>query len=329
MDEGFSGIIGQNRLRQRLGRMLDDGVPGHAYAFTGAPGMGKRTLAGVFAAGWLCGGTGTTPCGVCPSCRMFKAETHPDVCRILPDARKIPIDAIRAMQARFSERAAFGRRLCLIQEAEKMNEAAQNALLKTLEEPPPDSLLLLTTSGFDSLQSTIRSRVVRLPLDGYTHDELNDILAMRGAGRADPFLAAFSQGIPGRAMELLRSKTLEENRRLILALLPQDPRLPGPSGVEQLWRHLGEQREAFPEIADLLQGLLRDLLSLREGESGWLINPDKTDTMGRVSRLRTREDWLNAIERVDDIRRAVRENLNYQLAVDALGAVLISLFESS
>lgn len=334
---GFTGIVGQHRLLGRLSAMLKEGVPGHAYAFTGAQGMGKRTLARAFAAGWICGATGhmasepakpsQRPCGECRACHLFASGTHPDVCRIESDGKKIAIEAIRAMQAQFSERAMFGRRLCLIEEAEKMNEAAQNALLKTLEEPPEQTLILLTTSGFDALQATIRSRLVRLPLDGYTQDELSLILKMAGAGKADAFLTAFSQGIPGRAMALLGSQTLEQNRQRVLALLREGPKRPGDSGVALLWRHLGERREDFTEIADLLQGLLRDLVSVREGETARLINPDKTDTMGEVSRLQPREAWLAAIERVDDIRRAVRENLNYQLAVDALGAILTPLFD--
>ena len=306
--------------------MLAEGVPGHAYAFTGAQGMGKRRLAHAFAAAWLCLEPGLAPCGTCRSCRMFASRTHPDVSVIVPDGKKIPIEAIRSMQAHFAERAVYGKHLCLIEDAEKMNESAQNALLKTLEEPPARTLILLTTSGYDSLQATIRSRVVRLPLDGYTQEELNLILSQAGAGKADAFLAAFSQGIPGRAMDMLHSQTLEQNRQRVLQLLREGSATPGATGVELLWKHLGDHREEFAEIADLLQGLLRDLLSVREGETGWLINPDKTDTMGRVSRFRTREDWLAAIARVDDIRQAVGQNLNYQLAIDALGAVLAPLF---
>jgi DNA polymerase-3 subunit delta' len=329
---GFAGIVGQERLKERLAGMLAEGVPGHAYVFTGAQGMGKRTLANTFGAGWICEAEATNgvrphvPCGQCRGCRLYASGTHPDVYRVVPDGKKIAIEAIRDMQGRLSEKAMFGRRLCLIEEAEKMNEAAQNALLKTLEEPPEQTLLLLTTSGFDALMATIRSRLVRLPLDGYTHEELNRIIAGNGAGAADAFLAAFSQGIPGRAIDLLQSQTLARHRELVLGLLPQGRPVPGESGVSTLWEYLGGQREAFAEVADLLQGLLRDLLAVHEGATGRLINTDKTDTMRKVVQSRSREDWINAIEQVDVIRQSVRENLNYQLAVDALGATLMPLF---
>jgi len=322
--QAFAGVIGQERLLERLRQLLAQGVPGHAYAFSGIAGMGKRTIAHAFAAHWLCLGPGAAPCGACRACLTFKAGTHPDVCVIRPENRKIPIEAIRGMQAAFAERAVYGRRLCIIEEAEHMNEAAQNCLLKTLEEPPPRTLILMTTGAFDSLQTTIRSRVVRLPLDGYTPAELDGILERRAAGRATAFLAAFSQGVPGRAMTLLESRTLEANRQRVLALLPEGAR-PG-AGLEGLWRHLGENKAEFAEATELLQGLLRDLLAAREGADGRLIHTDKTDTIKKVARSRTREEWLAGMDRVEAIRLAVRENLNHQLAVDALNAALSPLF---
>ncbi len=321
---GLAGVVGQERLMARLRQLLAQGVPGHAYAFTGVAGMGKRTITHAFAAHWLCLGPGEAPCGACRACLMFGAGTHPDVCVIRPENRKIPIEAIRGMQAAFAERAVFGRRLCILEEAELMNEAAQNCLLKTLEEPPPHTLILLTTGAYDTLQTTIRSRVIRLPLDGYTQQELDLILERRAAGRATDFLAAFSQGVPGRAMTLLESRTLDANRQRVLALLPEGAR--GGSGLEALWRHLGENKAEFAEATELVQGLLRDLLAALEGADGRLIHTDKTDTIKKVARSRTREEWLAGMDRVEAIRQAVRDNLNHQLAVDALNASLGPLF---
>lgn len=320
-------VVGQIRLVARLRQLLDEGVPGHSYLFSGAAGMGKRTIAHAFAAHWLCTGSPPTPCGRCRSCTTFAAGTHPDVVLIRPVERKIPIDAIRALQEAFSTTPLYGRRLCLLEDAETMNESAQNCLLKTLEEPPSNTLILMTTSGYDSLQATIRSRVVRLPLDGYNSAELNEILGRSSSTEMTEFLHAFSQGIPGRAMSLMLSQTLEPNRQRVAAVLSQGTGTMEASGMETLWRHLGENKSDFAEIADLLQGLLRDLLAAREGVEGRLINADKTDTIRRVARIRTREDWMTAIDRVDDIRLAVRNNLNYQISVDALNAALGPLFE--
>ena len=323
----LDGIVGQARLVARLRQLLDEGVPSHAYLFSGAEGMGKKTVARAFAAHWICTGNPPVPCGRCRSCTTFAAGTHPDVVLIRPVDGKIPIDAIRDMQESFSTTPLFGQRLCLLEDAEKMNESAQNCLLKTLEEPPAHTLILMTASGFDALQATIRSRVVRLPLDGYSPAELNEILSRTSNSRMTDFHMAFSQGIPGRAMSLMLSKTLEPNRQKVTAVLPQGISPLEASGMESLWRHLGENKADFTEIVDLLQGLLRDLLAAREGVESRLINADKTDTIRRTARLRTREDWMTAIDLVDDIRLGMRNNLNYQIAVDALNAALGPLFD--
>ncbi len=324
---GLDSVIGQGKLKARLGQLLEQGVPGHAYIFSGASGMGKRTLAHAFAAHWLCTVNPMSPCGQCRSCTTFAAGTHPDVVLIRPEERKIPIEAVRNMQAAFSVTTTYGRRLCLIEDAERMNEAAQNCLLKTLEEPPARSLLILTTSSFDSLMPTIRSRVVRLPLDGYAKNELDDILRQAGSGQTTDFLVSFSQGIPGRAMSLLESRTLEPNRQRVAAILPQGGVGMGVPGMEALWRHLSENKGEFAEAVDLLQGLLRDLLAAHEGVDGRLINTDKTDTIRKVARIRTRGEWVDAIQKTDDIRQAVQSNLNHQMAVDALSAALGPLFD--
>jgi DNA polymerase III subunit delta' len=324
---GLDGVAGQARLVARLRQLLEDGVPGHAYCFSGAEGMGKHTIAHAFAAHWICTGPLPAPCGRCRSCTTFAAGSHPDVVMIRPVDGKIPIDAIRSMQEAFSTRPLFGRRLCLLEDAEKMNEPAQNCLLKTLEEPPANTLILMTSSGYDSLQATIRSRVAKLPLDGYGTAELKEILRKSSDATVTDFLLAFSMGIPGRAMSLMLSRTLEPNRQRVAAVMTQGRNPMEASGMESLWRHLAENKPEFAEIADLLQGLLRDLLAAREGVEGRLINADKTDTIRRAARLRTRGDWMAAMDRVDDIRLGVRNNLNYQIAVDALNAALGPLFD--
>jgi DNA polymerase-3 subunit delta' len=324
---GLDGVVGQERLIARLRQMLDEGVPGHAYLFSGAEGMGKRKIAHAFAAHWICSGPLPAPCGRCRSCTTFEAGSHPDVATIRPADGKIPIDAIRAMQEAFSTKPLFGRRLCLLENAEKMNEPAQNCLLKTLEEPPANTLILMTASGYDALQATIRSRVARLPLDGYSSEELKEILRRSSDAPVTDFLLAFSRGIPGRAMALMLSKTLETNRQRVIAVMPHEGGAVEASGMESLWRHLSENKAEFTEIADLLQGLLRDLLAAREGVESRLINADKTDTIRRTARIRTRGDWTAAMDRVDDIRLGIRNNLNYQIAVDALIAALGPLFD--
>jgi len=323
---GFLSLVGQNRLKEKLVYLLSVGIPGHAYAFTGADGMGKRSFARLFAAQWLCTDEYLQPCGKCLSCRTFEAGTNPDVVLIQTKERQIRIESIRDLQEAFSTRASYGKKLCIIEEAEKMNESAQNCLLKTLEEPPKNTLLLLTTSGYDSLQTTIRSRVSKLPMDGYSEKELRTISKKQTGLEPSPFLIAFSQGNPGRMITLQKSETLDINRKMVLGLVDTKPHLLEATGAESLWKYLSANKEQFQECIGLLQGLLRDLLSIHENVDNMLINSDKTDTIRVTAKRRTREYWIAAIEKTDDIQSSMMDSLNYQIAVDMLNTVLEPLF---
>ncbi len=325
-EQGFASLVGQGRLKERLMTLLSEGMPGHAYVFTGAEGMGKRSFARLFAAHWLCTENMLEPCGKCISCRTYTAGTNPDVVMIQTKERQIRIDAIRALQEAFSTRASYGKKLCIIEEAEKMNESAQNCLLKTIEEPPENTLLILTSSGFDSLQTTIRSRIAKLPMDGYSEKELRTIVKKQTGFEPSPFLLAFSQGIPGRMITLQKSETLEENRKMVLGLMDSNLSVMGATGAENLWKFLSLYKEQFVEVVGLLQGLLRDMLAVYEQIDNMLINSDKTDTIRQVAKRNPREKWIAAIEKIDDIQSSLGDSLNYQIAVDTLNTVLEPLF---
>lgn len=323
----FDRFIGQDHLKKRLMQLLENGVPGHAYVFSGAEGTGKRTLANLFAAHYICRESMTAPCGKCISCRTYAGGTNPDVVRIQSQGRQIGIDAIRALQEAFSLGNSYGKKLCMVEDAEKMNESAQNALLKTLEEPPENALLLMTTSSFDSLLPTIRSRVVRLPMDGYTNTELKHISEKSTGSRAEDFLLVFSQGNPGRMLRLQKSESFRENRAVVLNLLNETKDSLTAPGTELLWKYLSENREQFNETLQILQSLLRDLLASCENMEQLLINTDKTDTIRSVALRWSAWRWIDAIYQIDAIIQATQKNLNMQVAVDTIGAILKPMFD--
>jgi DNA polymerase-3 subunit delta' len=319
-------VIGQKNLKIHLTQLLSEGVPGHAYAFCGQRGIGRKTLARAFASHWICEKNQMNPCGVCRSCTTFAAGTHPDVYSVFPDKDKIQIDAIREMQQHLSINPIYGRKLYMIHEADLMNEAAQNCLLKTLEEPPPKTLLIMTAVSFEKLLPTIRSRTVKLALERYNHADLKEILSKnKMSGHSSDFLLSFSQGVPGRAMELIKSASLEKNREIVLNILP----LPGKNpfeGVDALWQYLSENKDYFFEIHELLLGLLRDVLLVIEGDKDRLINSDKKDMIVKVASICNQKKMVACILELEDIRSSLQENLNFQIAIDALAVSLSNGF---
>ena len=160
----FDGFYGNAGLKERLSAAFSGGRVSHCFLLCGPDGSGKHTLARILAAAMQCTGRGETPCGVCPACRKALSGQHPDVIYVNdPDHKQIAVDVIRRMRADVFIRPNEGRRKIYILEQD-MGEAAQNALLKILEEPPAYGAFLILAPNAEKMLATIRSRCAELPL---------------------------------------------------------------------------------------------------------------------------------------------------------------------
>lgn len=203
-------IAGHEAQLRRLTRLLAEGRTPHALLFFGPEGVGKRRTASAAAASLLCmRPPAGRPCGVCESCRALAAGTHPDFYVLRPEAagraaRSIRIDAVRAVRAETARVPLLApRRVVIIDEAESMNEAAQNALLKTLEEPAGAAVFILVTGARQALLPTILSRCTGVSFAPLGRAALLRVLAAGGVPeRAAAALAALSEGSAGRALRL-------------------------------------------------------------------------------------------------------------------------------
>jgi DNA polymerase-3 subunit delta' len=206
----FADIVGHPTQVEFLRRVAASGRLAHALLLAGPTGVGKRLVADRFAAVLLCDEHGDDACGVCPGCRQFAAGSHPDlfVVSVPRDKREIPIDKARELNQFLRLQPLRGeRKVALVDDAHRMNLAAQNALLKGLEEPPAGSLVILVANNADALLPTIRSRCQRVLFAPLSEAEVASILEHRaGLARAEAeALAAAADGSPGRA--LLSRKT--------------------------------------------------------------------------------------------------------------------------
>ncbi len=202
-----------------LRRLLSRSAPPHALLFVGVEGVGKRSLARAFAAAWLC--PQRTPdghCGACEVCLRWSEEgQHPDLRVLRPDPDQIKIDAVREVRhwASFAPTIAPFR-FILLEEAHKLNPAAANALLKTLEEPPERYGFLLTTTASDLLLMTIRSRCRIVRLATLPVAPLTAHLQARFGLEPDmaQMIAELAEGAPGRAIRWAQMLNAEPaNRR--------------------------------------------------------------------------------------------------------------------
>jgi DNA polymerase-3 subunit delta' len=219
----FAAIRGHDRVCDFLRGAVTSGRLAHALLFAGPDGVGKRLVALACAAWMECATGGADACGVCASCRQIAAGSHPDVqlLAVASGKKEIGVDRIRELKRFMQLRPMLGKsKVTIIDEAASLTVAAQNALLKTLEEPPAHSLLILVASNPDALLATVRSRCQRVRFSPLPVDLVADIVA--GAADLDAAaaraLAALAEGSPGRALALGRSAAGAERDQVVGAL---------------------------------------------------------------------------------------------------------------
>jgi DNA polymerase III subunit delta' len=286
----FFDIEGHDRPVTILKRALANKMLAHAYLFSGDTGIGKRLTAVALAAAVNCGNSGPGGgCGECPSCRKVAAGAHPDVHVLVPDGDDIKIDQIRQIQSDLALKPFEGeKKVLLVDSAERMNQAAANAFLKTLEEPPGDTLIILVTPMPQSLLSTIRSRCQEIRFQPLPRRTLAQALVKkRGLPEEDAwFLAALAQGSMGRGLEMDVAQEKDERGR-IAAFWAGLPRTSDGEALA-LAEGYAKDREGFDRLLDIGVECLRDALVFREtGDERLLVQP------GAAEQYRTWEELFS------------------------------------
>lgn len=262
----LSRLLGNEALKARLAPSFDRKRTSHSYLLCGPAGSGRKTLATVMAAAFQCRDA-AVPCGVCPQCRKVFGGIHPDVI-IVDDAEKkhVPIDLIREMRSDAYIRPNEGaKKIYIIPRAQDMQEPAQNALLKIIEEPPPYGVFLLLAENAQRILPTVRSRCAELRLEPVPTDQALVWLTKKHPDKAaDDLRAALrrSGGYLGQADTLLqKDMTLPQTEQFAKAF---------PSGNKvELVRLLCSMerlsRDALSAILRQWLELLADALLCRSG----------------------------------------------------------------
>jgi DNA polymerase III subunit delta' len=304
-----------------------------ALLLAGRPGLGKRSIAILLAKGLLCEAPGARQiaCSVCVSCHLFEAGNHPDfrLLEIEPDAvdaaeseaedkavapkagrRIISVDRIRELSdfAGMSAHRGLGKAI-VIYTAEDMNPSAANAILKILEEPPPDTYFLLISHRPDRLNATLRSRCFLLKIYAPANAKVRDWLASMGGKNPDLALVLADQA-PLEAMKLAKDEDFWVRRRQLFKRLAEsqfDP-LKATDVVEQ----------ADPtEVFRLLSQWVYDLISLASGLDV-RYNLDHKNDLGRLAQDTSAAPWLAWYRRLLQFGRASQHPLNKRLALESL-----------
>ncbi len=254
----FQDFVDQSASIENLQKDFQSGQFVHAYLFSGAPGVGKRSLANLCAQALYCDRP-NRPCGACAECQRFEHGNHPDVFRIRPE-RSIGVDAIRELIANIQLRAfADGYKAVIIEQADRMTPQAQNCLLRTLEEPPTNTVFFLTCDVLSAILPTLlsRSRLVRLaPLP---KEAMLRRLAAHGiAPERAVLLEALAQGSVGKALTIEQDEGYWPLRDRVLRALFE---LTGSAAL-QAAAELKEERARGEQVLDIAETAFGDALRM-------------------------------------------------------------------
>ena len=296
--ESASGIADQIRPGALFRRLIEEFAKGngvHAYLFTGSDGVGKRTLAMQCAMAALCLAD-AKPCFTCPPCVRFQNGTHPDVKRISGE-KSIGVDTIReAVRLTGEHTYEGGRRVILIEKAERMTPQAQNSLLKTLEEPSEGTFFVLTAEEVSSLLPTVVSRCRVTPIPLWTQEEMTPALKKLGMPDSQvEELSVLSSGSIGSAIKMWRDPAYGEMRKRILQTVFA---MSSEKDVFSISNAQREEKEQADMFLTLLESLVREVFLVRLGQlSPQIIHsyPDRWRSAGESAPIPSLQRIMDAI----------------------------------
>jgi len=318
----FGDFVGNGSAVAFLRASLAAHRVAHAYLITGPAQAGKRTLARILAAGVVCAGATahSGPCGACRACRLVFKDSQPDVRTVSPEAGKrgVTIEQVRQLEHDAGLRPYEAeRKVFILRGADTMPEPAANALLKTLEEPPGDTVLVLTATDLAQVLPTIASRCREVALRPVPADEIAAALDARDAGSEQArLLSRLAGGRPGWAFDALADPTrLETRSRQIenlegLLAQPRVGRLPAAGAF-------GDAAGAKAAL-DVWLGWWRDALLVQQGCADLVANADRLEPLRRLGAAQATADVWRAMARVQETRQQLDANANVRLAIEAL-----------
>ena len=263
----FKDIIGQEQIVGHMKSAIRDGKVSHAYIIAGEKGSGKKLLANTFAMAIQCEEGGTEPCGQCRSCKQILSGNNPDV-RYLTHEKPnvISVDEIRVQLNSdiVIKPYARAKKIYIIDEAEKMNVQAQNAMLKTIEEPPEYAVIMLLVTNPGLLLQTILSRCISLNIRAVERSKISKLLTEKyGASEYMADLAAgFSDGVVGKAIEFASSDDFSGIKGEVIKELKKFDSADAGE-LYRIAKDWAEDKANLDERLSLLEMWYRDLLLVK------------------------------------------------------------------
>lgn len=324
---GFKDIIGHEKIKEHLQKAIESDHVSHAYILTGETGMGRKSLANAFSMTLLCERGKSDPCMECHACKQVMTNNHPDLIFVTHEKPgSIGVDDIRGQinDTIMIRPYSSYYKIYIVDEAEKMTVQAQNALLKTIEEPPSYAIIMLLTTNQEAFLPTILSRCVQLKLKPQTDAVVKSYL-MGSLGikesRADIY-AAFARGNLGRAIHLASS---EEFQLLYSELLHMLKHLKEMDIMELLFyiKKMKDENLDIYDCLDFMQLWYRDILMYKVTQDiNLLIFREEFNTMKEMSASSAYDGIETILKAIDKARVRLDANVNMELAMELMLLVM-------
>ena len=337
----FKKLIGNDQVKDILRRFVANKRVPNSLMFAGDEGVGKRQFAIKLAKALICiDPTDGEACEVCSACK--RADTfafpksddkkahervvwsdHPDVGMIIPYNRNILVDAIRHIESEANFRPyEAGSRFFIIDDADKMNDSASNALLKTLEEPPASSHIFLITSRPDSMLATIHSRCQTLRFAPVAADEIERYLIEERAFTHDEakLPARLARGSIGRAVTIDVEK-FRSRRDKVLSVIQNVINTGDVAALLRTSEELNDakNKDSFEDNLDILQSLIHDVWTIKiSGDESRVVNTDLAADLSTLASNSGRANFASWLDQIETIRQNFAVNINRKVATDAL-----------
>ena len=318
----FEKVIGHEQVIEHLQNAIRLEKVSHAYLFSGEDGSGKKLLAHTFASALLCEERGTEPCGTCKACIQAQTGNHPDIIFVKHEKATIGVEDIRVqVNQDIGIKPYSGRyKVYIIEDAEKMTDAAQNALLKTIEEPPAYAVILLLATKPEALLATILSRCISLPLRPVDSEKIKRLL-MESYQIPDyiaELASTFSGGVVGRAIRFASSEDFTVQKEEVLHLMRAIDELSQEEIFEAVKLFAGKKERA-EECLDFMLLWYRDVLLFKATKDpNRMIYKSEVPQIQKQANLRSFENLAEIIEAIELFKQRIRANVNFDIAMELL-----------
>ena len=320
---GFEEILGNEMVKDHFKKAIANHKISHAYILTGEAGMGRKSIANAFAMTLLCEKGGSEPCMTCHSCKQVMSGNHPDLIYVKHEKPgSIGVDDVREQinDTIMIRPYSSYYKIYIVDEAEKMTVQAQNALLKTIEEPPSYAVIILITTNQGAFLPTILSRCVQMKLKPLKDFTIKSYLTqnLHIPEKDADICAAFARGNLGKAIHLASSDEFKELFQKVMVLVKNV----GTMDISMLLdciREMKEQNFDIGEVLDLMQLWYRDVLMFKVTKDMNLLIFKNEYKMINETGEKVDYAGLEAIlAAIDTARTRLNANVNMELAMELL-----------